>query len=193
MNDIEKERLRNCPKVSGVKAPHQMGKQWIARVISVIDADTLNVAKCNGDCLERRTVRITNCDSAEIKHKKGSHNVSEFEQKLGARAKNTVLHTMSPDHFDILDEDVYDWRKQQKIFDIVPVFVFVDCPAKDQNGKNMCADPYGRDLGSVQILEPESNTMTGVDIATLLVNAKLADHYYGGTKQRTFMQDQPIV
>ena len=189
MNDDEKERLRTCPKVSGVKAPNQMGKKWIARVISVIDGDTLNVAKCNGECLERRTVRVTCLDTGEIKHLKGGHKVSDFEQKLGARAKNTILHTMLPAHFQILDEDVYDWRKQQKIFDVEPVFVLVDCPSKDQEGKNMVADPYGRDLGAVKIL----NEKNEIDIANLLVDAKLADRYYGGTKLRTFMQGQPTT
>lgn len=190
MNDNEKERLRTCPKVSGVKAPNQMGKKWIARVINIIDADTLNVAKCHGDCLERRTVRVTEIDTAEINHARGDKKVSEFEQKLGARAKNTVLHTMLPAHFQILDEDVYDWRKQQKIFDTEAVFVLVDCPSKDREGKNMVSDPYGRDLGAVKILNASCDESSGIDIASLLVDGGLADRYYGGTKQRNFMKTE---
>lgn len=188
MDADEKERLRTCAKVSTVKTANQIGKKWIARVIYVIDGDTLVVAKCNGECLERRTIRVTCLDCPEINHQKGGHKVSDFEQKLGARAKNTVLHTMLPAHFQILDVDVYDWRKQQKIFDDEPVFVFVDCPSKDHLGKTMVADPYGRDLGAVTILlQRNGDAVTEIDIATLLVDAKLADRYYGGTKQRTFM------
>lgn len=95
---------------------------------------------------------------------------------------------MLPTQFEICDVDKYDWRIQQPIFDANPLIVYVDCPAKDHLGKPMKADPYGRALAAVSILKEDG---TKVDIADLLIDKGLADRYYGGTKERSFMKDAP--
>ena len=52
----------------------------------------------------------------------------------------------------------------------------------------MKADPYGRTLAAVAFIKEDG---TKVDIADLLIGKGLADRYYGGTKQRSFMKDAP--
>lgn len=53
--------LRNCEKISSVKAPNQFGQKWVARVVSVTDGDTLNVAKYDetDGSLDRYILRVT--------------------------------------------------------------------------------------------------------------------------------------
>lgn len=183
--------LRKCAKISAVKAPNQFGQKWVARVQSVTDGDTLNVVKYDetDGSLDRYIIRLTCCDCPEIKHKDGERIVTSYEQALGSRAKSTVLHEMLPSSFEICDVDKYDWRVQQKIFDVNPIIVYVNCPAKDHLGKPMTPDPYSRTLAAVAIMKEDG---TKVDIATLLIDAGLADRYYGGTKERSFMKNAPV-
>lgn len=53
----------------------------------------------------------------------------------------------------------------------------------------MTPDPYSRTLAAVTILKDNG---TKVDIADLLIRVGLADRYYGGTKERTFMKNAPL-
>lgn len=182
----EVERLKTCPKISAAEPPSVCGTKWPARIIYVKDADTIVVARfCpNSDRLEARTVRTTQNDCPEVPHTKSKVQPSKYEAMLGYMAKTIVLNKMLPDHFKVVAEDVYDWRKQKKIFDQFPVIVEVDCPALDSNGKKIDLDPYFRDLGKIVVTSCEKPW----DVAQTLIDLGIADPYEGGKKERTFMK-----
>ena len=55
------EFLRKFEKISSVKAPNQFGQKWVARLIYIVDADTLTVAKYDetDGSVDRYIIRIT--------------------------------------------------------------------------------------------------------------------------------------
>lgn len=182
--------LLHCPKVSAIKEPNLFGHSFLARVCYVVDGDTVVVIFCNHGILQRLTVRITKIDVAEISHTKSKKKVSEEEQKMGCRVKSFLLHTMLPDKFDIVDDDRYTWRVQQKIFDQHAILLKIVCPTVDSEGKPMKPDPYMRCLGQVSILPSTSKyspDTEGKDWADLVMSYGFTDAYEGGKKHRSFL------
>ena len=189
---MEFQKLLCCPKVSDAKEPSLQGTRWLGRIIYIIDADTFVIARYINDTLVRYKVRITCIDSAEIQHEKGEETVTPYEQALGALTKSYLLNKMSPNNFKVCTEDVYDWRAQQKVFNKEPIMVMVDCPSIDKEGKKIVLDKYGRELGSVAVLQDESDC-TGWDVAQLLIEKELVDRYEGKTKKRSFMKSTTFL
>lgn len=182
----DEERLKACPKISAARSPSVCGTKWTARIIYVKDADTVVVARfCpHSDQLEARTVRTTLNDCPEVFHSKSKIQPSKYEAMLGYMAKTIILNKMLPDQFKVVAEEMYDWRKQKKVFDQYPVIVEVDCPALDSKGKTVVPDPYFRDLGKITVTSCDEPW----DVAQTLINLGLADPYEGGKKERTFMK-----
>lgn len=183
-------KLRDEPKISKTPTPNPTLRDMklYGRVISVVDGDTAYIATCVNGSLLRFTVRVAHLDSPEMDHGFGEVTVTEYEHKLGCRAKNTVLHHMLPDHFNLVDEDVYTWQKQRPIFDANPVMVVLDCTVPEDAKQKR--EKYKRELAQVMVVKDKDDEK-GSDLAKLLIDAGLADPYGGGTKVRSFMKNAP--
>ena len=183
-------KLWDEQKISKTPAPNPTlrGLKLFGRVISVVDGDTAYIATCVNGSLLRFTVRVAHLDCPEMDHEFGEVTVTEHEHKLGCRGKNTVLHHMLPNHFQILDEDVYTWQKQRPIFDANPVMVVLDCSVPEDAKQK--SEKYKRELAKISIVK-DKNDEKGRDIAEILIEAGLADPYEGGTKVRSFMKNAP--
>ena len=184
--------LRDCSKISAVKLPNNRGSKFLARLIYIVDADTIHVAGCVDGRLQRHKIRVTLVDAAEINHKDGDRIVTPYEQALGSVTKSYVLNRLSPADFKVTTTDEYNDRVQKKVFDAKPVMLLIDCPMTDTKGKEIDLDPYGRDLGAVTVLENNS-AEKGWDLAQDLISKELVDLYEGGTKKRSFMRSTAFL
>lgn len=181
------QKLVACPKVSKAQEPNNRGTCWLARLIYVIDADTIVVARYVDERLQREKVRITLIDAGEVKHETAERKVTPYEQALGSVTKNYILNRLSPDDFGISTSDKYKDMAQKKVFDRKPVIVKVDCPMTDSKGKEIDLDRYGRNLAAVTVTQIGA-TEVDWDIAQDLLEKCLVDKYEGETKVRSFMR-----
>ena len=183
----ECQKLLACPKVSKAQEPNNRGTCWLARLIYVVDADTIVVARYVDDKLQREKIRITDIDAGEVKHLSGDRKVTPYEQALGAVTKNYILNSLSSDHFQIDITDKYKDMAQKKVFDVKPIIVKVNCPMTDSKGKVIDLDRYGRNLAAVTVIQIGEKSINW-DIGQDLLEKQLVDNYEGEKKARSFMK-----
>jgi len=145
------------------------GMNTFARVVNVIDGDTLSLVIPLFDKYFKFNVRIYGIDTCEI-----HSNDTEIKDK-GLKAKYRVIEMLSKK--DIKDVLCISRKQIIDLFNANICIVWIEC---------LDFDKYGRLLGNVFFDNKTKN------IADILVSEKLAYRYDGGTKLTEEQQKQEI-
>lgn len=145
------------------------GMNTFARVVNVIDGDTLSLVIPLFDKYFKFNVRINGIDTCEV-----HSNDTEIKDK-GLKAKYRVIEMLSKK--DIKDVLCISRKQIIEIFNSNICLVWIEC---------LDFDKYGRLLGNVFF---DNKTKS---IADILVSEKLAYRYDGGTKLTEEQQKQEI-
>jgi endonuclease YncB( thermonuclease family) len=145
------------------------GMNTFARVVNVIDGDTLSLVIPLFDKYFKFNVRIYGIDTCEI-----HSNDVEIKDK-GLKAKYRVIEMLSKK--DIKDVLCISRKQIIDLFNANISIVWIEC---------LDFDKYGRLLGNVFFDNKTKN------IADILVSEKLAYRYDGGTKLTEEQQKQEI-
>ena len=145
------------------------GMKTFARVVNVIDGDTLSLVIPLFDKYFKFNVRINGIDTCEI-----HSNDLEIKDK-GLKAKYRVIEILSKK--DIKDVLCISRKQIIEIFNTNICIVWIEC---------LDFDKYGRLLGNVFF---DNKTKS---IADILIAEKLAYFYDGGTKLTEEQQKQEI-
>jgi hypothetical protein len=145
------------------------GMKTFARVVNVIDGDTLSLVIPLFDKYFKFSVRIYGIDTCEI-----HSNDVEIKDK-GLKAKYRVIEILSKK--DIKDVLCISRKQIIELFNTNICIVWIEC---------LEFDKYGRLLGNVFFDNKTKN------IADILIDEKLAYRYDGGTKLTEEQQKQEI-
>jgi endonuclease YncB( thermonuclease family) len=145
------------------------GMKTFARVVNVIDGDTLSLVIPLFDKYFKFNVRINGIDTCEV-----HSNDVEIKDK-GLKAKYRVVEMLSKK--DIKDILCISRKQIIELFNTNISIVWIEC---------LDFDKYGRLLGNVFFDNKTKN------IADILVSEKLAYRYDGGTKLTEEQQKQEI-
>jgi endonuclease YncB( thermonuclease family) len=145
------------------------GMKTIARVVNVIDGDTLSLVIPVFDNYFKFNVRIYGIDTCEV-----HSNDVEIKDK-GLKAKYRVIEMLSKK--DIKDVLCISRKQIIELFNTNISIVWIEC---------LDFDKYGRLLGNVFFDNKTKN------IADILISEKLAYRYDGGTKLTEEQQKQEI-
>ena len=145
------------------------GMNTFARVVNVIDGDTLSLVIPLFDKYFKFNVRINGIDTCEV-----HSNDVEIKDK-GLKAKYRVIEMLSKK--DIKDVLCISRKQIIELFNTNISIVWIEC---------LDFDKYGRLLGNVFFDNKTKN------IADILISEKLAYRYDGGTKLTEEQQKQEI-
>jgi len=145
------------------------GMKTFARVVNVIDGDTLSLVIPLFDKYFKFNVRINGIDTCEV-----HSNDVEIKDK-GLKAKYRVIEMLSKK--DIKDVLCISRKQIIELFNTNISIVWIEC---------LDFDKYGRLLGNVFFDNKTKN------IGDILVSEKLAYRYDGGTKLTEEQQKQEI-
>jgi endonuclease YncB( thermonuclease family) len=145
------------------------GMKTFARVVNVIDGDTLSLVIPLFDKYFKFSVRIYGIDTCEV-----HSNDVEIKDK-GLKAKYRVVEMLSKK--DIKDVLCISRKQIIELFNTNISIVWIEC---------LDFDKYGRLLGNVFFDNKTKN------IADILISEKLAYRYDGGTKLTEEQQKQEI-
>jgi len=145
------------------------GMKTFARVVNVIDGDTLSLVIPLFDKYFKFSVRIYGIDTCEI-----HSNDVEIKDK-GLKAKYRVIEILSKK--DIKDVLCISRKQIIELFNTNICIVWIEC---------LEFDKYGRLLGNVFFDNKTKN------IADILIDEKLAYRYDGGTKLTEEQQKEEI-
>ena len=145
------------------------GMNTFARVVNVIDGDTLSLVIPLFDKYFKFNVRINGIDTCEI-----HSNDIEIKDK-GLKAKYRVIEMLSKK--DVKDVLCISRKQIIEIFNNIICIVWIEC---------LEFDKYGRLLANIFF----DNKTTS--IADILISEKLAYKYDGGTKLSEEQQKQEI-
>jgi endonuclease YncB( thermonuclease family) len=145
------------------------GMKTFARVVNVIDGDTLSLVIPLFDKYFKFNVRINGIDTCEV-----HSNDVEIKDK-GLKAKYRVIEMLSKK--DIKDVLCISRKQIIELFNTNISIVWIEC---------LDFDKYGRLLGNVFFDNKTKN------IADILISEKLAYRYDGGTKLTEEQQKQEI-
>jgi endonuclease YncB( thermonuclease family) len=145
------------------------GMKTFARVVNVIDGDTLSLVIPLFDNYFKFSVRIYGIDTCEV-----HSNDVEIKDK-GLKAKYRVIEMLSKK--DIKDVLCISRKQIIELFNTNISIVWIEC---------LDFDKYGRLLGNVFFDNKTKN------IADILISEKLAYRYDGGTKLTEEQQKQEI-
>lgn len=137
------------------------GKECYCRLVDMYDADTLTLVVPLFDRYYKFACRVYGIDTPEIRG--GSEELKQMAQ----RAKNRMLQLCGVSSIDL--ERVYTRKEVQELLGKEMYMVW--CKFGD-------FDKFGRPLVTVYDREQ------GVSVAEVLVAERLANAYYGGTKEK---------
>jgi endonuclease YncB( thermonuclease family) len=137
------------------------GKECYCRLVDMYDADTLTLIVPLFDSYYKFNCRVYGIDTAEIKSN------SEELKGLAQRAKNRMLQLCGVARAEL--DRVYSRKEVQGMLSEGVYLVWC---------KFMDFDKYGRPL--VVVYDKEK----GMEVSGVLVVEKLANTYFGGTKEK---------
>lgn len=137
------------------------GKECYCRLVDMYDADTLTLVVPLFDRYYKFACRVFGIDTAEIK------SGNEELKRMAQRAKNRMLQLCGVSSVNL--DKVYSRKEVQEL--VGKEVYIVWCKFGE-------FDKYGRPLVTVYDREQ------GVSVAEVLVAERLANAYYGGTKEK---------